>query len=463
MKSIDVAVIGGGLLGCFAARSLMRSRLSALLIEKENDVCRGISRANSAIIYTGYDNKPGSLKARMTVEANRSFPQLCEELEVDFIRRGSLLLSYDERSTKTLERKLANGTESGVQELRIISGEEAADMEPLLSSTPHCALYAPGTGTVNPWQLGIAAFENALSNGCEPMLSCSVLDMERADGGYIIKTDREEIFCRAVINCAGLYADKLREMLFEPYIRIVQDASDFIVFDRDASSPGTILMQERPSGKGISLIPAVEGNLLIESAARDLDRAPFSFRREARQELVREAAGIIRGIDEDRIIRSFAAVRPNPRYVKKVDGEYLPTEKDISSFVIDRPEPGFISLIGIKSPGLSCAEELGRYVADAVAEYLGAGENKSFDPHRSAIRQLRNRSAKERSALINSDPDYGQIVCFCENISAAEIKAAIARGADSVEAIKRRLGSGMGPCQGSRCNYLISKMLEAKE
>ena len=463
MKSFDVAVIGGGLLGCFVARSLCPYELKTVLIEQQEDLCRGISRANSAIVYPGYDNKAGSLKAQMTVRANAYFDRLCDELDVEFIRRGSLLLSYDEACDRVLEKKLRQGLENGVPELRLVSGREAMELEPKLSTMPRAALYCPGTGTVNPWQLGIAAFENALENGLDAMLGTSVLGIEKSGGSYIIKSDREEISCRAVINCAGLYADKIREMLFEPELRIFPDASDFLVFDKHAPRPDMILFEERPAGKALTLVPTVEGNLLLESGLRELDGAEFAFRTERRSELVAQARMITDTVSEDNIIRSFGAVRHNLRYVKKVGDEYVPCDKDISSFALDRPEPGFLSLMGIKTPGLSCANELGLYAARVIAEYLCAGENKAFRPQRRGITRLSKLSRPEREKLISAEPDYADIVCLCEGISRAEIKQAIARGAKDVEGVKRRLGTSMGPCQGSRCNYAISKMLEAEK
>ena len=463
MKSFDVAVIGGGLLGCFVARSLCPYELKTVLIEGQEDLCRGISRANSAIVYPGYDNKPGSLKAQMTVRANAYFDRLCDQLDVDFIRRGSLLLSYDEACDRVLEKKLSQGLENGVPELRLVSGREAMELEPKLSTMPRAALYCPGTGTVNPWQLGIAAFENALQNGCEAILGTNVLGIEKSNESYIIKSDRDEISCRAVINCAGLHADKIREMLFEPELRIYPDASDFLVFDKHAPRPDMILFEERPAGKALTLVPTVEGNLLLESSLRELDRAEFAFRTERRVALVAQARMITDTVSEDNIIRSFGAVRPNLRYVKKVGDEYIPSDKDISSFALDRPEPGFLSLMGIKTPGLSCANELGLYAARLIAEYLCAGENKAFQPVRRGITRLSKLSGPERERLISAEPDYADIVCLCEGISRAEIKQAIARGAKDVEGVKRRLGTSMGPCQGSRCNYAISKMLEAEK
>ena len=167
MKHVDAAVIGGGILGCFTARNLRRWRISTLLIEKEDDVCREISKANSAIVYAGYDNKPGSLKAQMTVRGNANMEKLCAELEVPFDRCGSMMVSFGEKGEQTLRKKLEQGRANGVPGLELLTGEEARAREPMLSEDVTAALYSPTTGTVNPWQLGIAAYENALQNGCE--------------------------------------------------------------------------------------------------------------------------------------------------------------------------------------------------------------------------------------------------------------------------------------------------------
>ena len=181
MKQFDAIVIGGGILGCMTARTLRRWNITTLLLEKEDDVCKGITRANSAIVYAGYDNKPGSLKAELTVRGNREMEALCRDLEVPFSRCGSLLVTYDEEAVPRLERKRANGTKSGVPDLRLLSGPEAEAMEPMLAKGVAAALYAPSTGTVNPWQLGIAAFENALQNGAEARLNTEVTGIQRCE------------------------------------------------------------------------------------------------------------------------------------------------------------------------------------------------------------------------------------------------------------------------------------------
>ena len=192
MKQYDAVVIGGGILGCMTARNLRRWNISTFLLEKEEDVCKGITRANSAICYAGYDNKPGSLKAELTVRGNANMAQLCEELDVPFSRCGSLLVTYDETAVSRLKKKLENGIRNGVPGIRMLTGAEAEAMEPGLRKGVAAALYAPTTGTVNPWKLGIAAFENALQNGAEAMLNTEVTGIRREKNGFLVETRSEE-------------------------------------------------------------------------------------------------------------------------------------------------------------------------------------------------------------------------------------------------------------------------------
>jgi len=434
MKQLDAIVIGGGVLGCFAARNLRRWNISTLLLEAEDDVCRGITRANTAIVYAGYDNKPGSLKAEMTVRGNAHFDQLCEDLDVPFSRCGSLMVSFGENGDKVLRKKLKQGMENGVPGLRILTGEEAREMEPMLAKTVTSALYAPTTGTVNPWKLGIAAFENAIHNGCEVRLNTPVLGIRAEEKGYLVQTETETYLCKAVVNCAGIDAENIHSMVFESKVKLEVNGTDFLVLDKYAPKPERIIFHEAESGKGITAVPCVEGNLLLDSPARPLG-IPYGTSREGMDFIRETAADVLPQVDTTRVIRSFGAVRPNPR---REDGKNLP------DYCIEEPVPGFISFIGIKTPGLTCAEELGMYAAKKCAEHLGAESNPGFDPVRKGIPRGNDR----------------EIICQCEQVTKSEILEAIRRGAGTVDAVKRRVNSGMGFCQGSRCSYAIRRILE---
>lgn len=460
MKHYDAVVIGAGVLGCFAARSLCRWKLSTLLLEGAGGVCTGITRANTAIIYPGYDNRPGSCKARMTVRANAAFPRLCEDLEVPFKRCGSLLLSYGPAGDRVLQQKLDQGQRNGVPGLALLSGAQAEELEPGVKKGVSTALYAPGTGTVNPWQLGIAACESAVKNGCELRLNSPVTAIGRQGKDYIVETAGECFSCAVVINCAGLAADKVQELLFPPRIRIFPDGADYLVLDKKAHGPRHILFHETEErGKGLTAVPTVEGSLLLGPNKRPLTQ-PYAVERQGLEVLKAQAAKLLPGLDMDLAIRSFGAVRPNPQMVELRGGEYVPVGRDLGDFPIDRPEPGFFSLMGVKTPGLTCAGELGQYLAAQAAEYLEAEPRRDFDPRRAAIPRPAALSLAERKALVAAAPDYGEVICLCEAVSRGEIMEAIRRGARDVEGVKRRTGAGLGRCQGGRCRLLIEELLE---
>ena len=462
MRYFDAAVIGGGILGCFAARNLRQWKISTVLLEQTEDVCTGITRANSAIVYAGYDNKAGSRKAEMTVRGNGNFDQLCRELEVPFSRCGSLLVTYDAPSVDRLRKKWEQGIENGVPGLRLLTGEEAEAMEPMLKPGVAGALYAPTTGTVNPWQLGIAAFENAVDNGVIPILGTAVTSIEKTNTGYLLRTTGETVTCRVVVNCAGLFADRVQELLFPPRIRIFPDGADYLVLDKTAPAPRHILFHETEErGKGLTAVPTVEGSLLLGPSKRSLTQ-PYAVERQGLEELKVQAANLLPGLELNRVIRSFGAVRPNPQMVELRAGEYISSGRDLGDFPMDRPEPGFFSLIGIKTPGLTCADALGQYLAGQAAAYLGAEPNPDFEPGRAAIPRPAALPFAERKALAEAAPDYGEVLCLCEDVSRGEVMEAIRRGARDVEGVKRRTGAGLGRCQGGRCRLLIEELLEEK-
>ena len=433
MEYFDAIVIGGGILGCFAARNLCRWKLSVLLLEAAEDVCSGITRANSAIVYAGYDMKPGTLKAEMTVRANGDFDRLCQELEVPFIRRGSLMVRSGPLGYASLEKKRKVGEQNHVPGMKLLSAAEARALEQMLSESVTGALYAPSTGTVNPWLLGIAAYENALQNGCRAKRNTSVTAIKAEEGGYRVATNNGSFSYRAIVNCAGIHAADLQRMVYPGGASIKLDGADYLVMDPLIPSPKHILFQETEDGKGITAVPCVEGNLLLESPARPFS-PDFATTREGMDGIRNAASSLMPDLEIGSVIRSFGAVRPNP---------YRDDGSSIHDFCIERPADDFISFIGIKTPGITCANELGKTAAEAIAQTLQAVPNPEFDPHRPRI------------AL-----SEGPIICQCQNITKGQILEAIDRGATTPDGVKRRLGTGMGTCQGSRCAWQIQKLLE---
>lgn len=434
MKPFDAAIIGGGVLGCFAARNLMRYSARAVLLEAADDVCSGITRANAAIVYAGYNPHPGTVKAKLTVRANASFDRLCAELDVPFARCGSLLVACGPKGREKLEKKLAQGRQSGVPGLAILSGGEARAMEPMLSPDVTAALYAPSTGTVNPWRLGIAAYENALHNGCEAHRNATVRAIRPERGMYRIETDAGTFTARAVLNCAGLAADRVHALAFDTDVRLRLDGADFLVFDRAVAHPGRVIYEESEDGKGVTLVPTAEGTLLAESPHRPY-AADFATTREGLDAIRAHLRRLLPSLDQGGVIRSFGAVRPNP---------VTSGGDNIKDFCILSPAPTFHSLIGVKTPGLTAADALGALLAERVAMALCLTPNPDFDPIRKAIAPIKG----------------SLIVCRCEGVTESEVREAIARGAVSWDGMKRRVGCGMGHCQGSRCAFRTAELLK---
>ena len=468
METFDVIVIGGGLMGCFAARNLSRYHLKTALLEAREDLCTGISRANTAVVYSGIDTKPDTLKSTMCVRAAKSFDALCKELGVRYSPCGSLMVCFGPRGEERLLKKRAQGLQNGVKGLQLLSRKQVLSFEPNLSKNVQQGLYAPQSGTVIPWELGLAAAENAVSNGVRFFLNTKVSAITRCKDGYKITSGSRTFFARGIINCAGLYADEILEKIQNPSVRVFPAAGDYFVLDTKANGfiNHVIFHEPEEKGKGLTLVPTVEGNILVGPTKRHTDsKDVFSTSGEGFARLNDLIRDVIPGLPMEHLIRSFGTLRPHPFRVQynEETGDYIREDKSISSFVIHKSEdaPAFLSLIGIKTPGITCSDELGRHVADRMAALFGAEPNPSFNPVRPAPLRLKSLDFSKRASLIDKNPAYGRIVCRCRGISEGEIIDSIRTppGAVTVDGVKRRTAAGSGRCQGGYCSDRIIEIL----
>ena len=461
MEQQDILIIGAGVLGCFAARALSAYDLRVTVLEAREDVCTGISRANTGIIYAGYDTKPGTLKSTLTVRASANMAALCRELDVPFSPCGSLMVACGERAEAVLRKKYADGIANGVPGLRLLSGSEVLELEPNLTSKITGGLYAPGTGTLDPWALGIAAYENAKANGVEFRFGEAVAQLRRCDGGFLAETPLGSYRARAVLNCAGLAADRVRELTEAPLVRIFPSAADYLVLDTTAAGFVKHIIFHEPEykGKGLTLVPTCDGNLLLGPTEHDIIAAPGATVQAGLEQLRALCREIVPGLDLRQTIRNFGALRPNPYHVRQENGVWLQDSRSISNFTV-LEEAGLLSLIGIKTPGLTCAWELGKYAAERLLDFLGgAVPRPDFNHCRRGIPTPRNMTPTQRAAFVTENPDYGRILCRCREVSEGEVLEAIRRGAVTVSGVKRRTGTGMGRCQGGFCQQKVLELL----
>lgn len=449
----DVVIIGGGVVGCCIARELSRYKLRVTLVEKENDVAEGTSKANSAIIHAGFDATPGTLKAKLNVLGSRMYPQLCEELEVPFKQNGSLVVAVGEEESKNLDLLFKKGLQNGVKDLSIIGKDKLLEMEPNLSSNVTAALYAPTAGIVCPYEFTIAMAENASINGVNFIFNAAVEDIIRTkDNAFILKTSKENIKTRYIVNAAGLYADEVSKMAGAEEYTITPRKGEYLIFDKDYGDLVTKTIFPTPTkiSKGILIAPTVDGNVFVGPNSNNIeDKDDVSVTDMGIDEITSGGKKLVPNLPLKNIITSFAGLR---------------AVSNTNDFIIEASKKvkGFINVGGIQSPGLSAAPAIAEMVVNILEdEDLELEIKKDFNPHRPKKFRFRDLDNDMRKKLIKQNPAYGHIVCRCETVTEAEIIDAIRRpvGARSVDAVKRRTRAGMGRCQGGFCSPRVVEIL----
>ena len=454
----DVAIIGAGVVGSAIARELSRYQANICVIEREEDVCNGTSKANSAIIHAGFDATPGTLKARLNVRGNQMMDELSRELDIPFKRNGSLVVCTKDQDRSDLEELLEKGKENGVPDLRIIEREELLKLEPNISDDVTCALFAPTGGIVCPFHMTMAFAENANVNGVSFFLNTKVTSVKKEGEGYSIETlhtdtNAPETFtAKVVINAAGVYADELNNMVSAHKLHITARKGEYCLLDKDAGTHVSHTIFQLPSkmGKGVLVTPTVHGNLLVGPTALDVeDKEALNTTQAGLDSLGETASRSVKNVPMRQVITSFAGLRAH---------------EDGNDFIIgEAPDAkGFINAAGIESPGLSSAPAIGEMVAELVVSMLSLTEKADFIKERKGILRPETLSMEERNQLIKEHPEYGNIICRCEMITEGEIMDAIHRplGARSLDGVKRRTRAGMGRCQAGFCSPRTMEILE---
>lgn len=413
----DVVVIGGGVIGCAVARELSRYQVKACVVEREEDVCSGTSKANSAIVHGGFDAEPGSLKAKFNILGSQMMEELSKELDFDYKRNGSLVLCFAEEDKPALEALYEKGVKNGVKGMSIISGDEVRKREPNIEDTVVAALDVPSGGIVCPFGLTIALAENACDNGVEFQFLTEVETIEKEAEGYVLKTSKGEIHTACVVNAAGVYSDQIHNFVSEKKLHITARKGDYCLLDKEAGSlvSHTIFQLPTKMGKGVLVSPTVHGNLLTGPTATDIEnKEQTATVAEELDSLMSRASLSVKGIPFRQVITSFAGLRAH---------------EDGDDFVIGEisDAPGFFDAAGIESPGLSSAPAIGQWLAEKVAEKLNAKKKEDWNGTRKGIVRPELLSKEERAELIRKNPAYGTIICRCESVSEGEIVDAITR------------------------------------
>ena len=452
----DAIIIGAGITGCAIARFLSAYRGSFCVMERSEDVCTGTSKANSAIIHAGFDAAHGTLMAKYNLIGNKMYPSLAKELGFAYKNNGSLVLALSEEDIPKLEALKENGIKNGVEGLEIVDRERLKELEPSVGHVPVAALYAPTAGIICPFGATIAFAENACTNGVEFRFNTEVKGLtpaadENGEPCWVVQTADGAVRTRTVINAAGLYADILHNMVSEHKIHIIPRKGDYLLLDRKTGGyvQHTVFQVPGKYGKGVLVSPTVHGNTIVGPTAEDIDdKEGVDTTSEGFIDLMEKAGLAFDDLPLRDVITSFAGLRAHEERHDFILGE-----------VADAP--GFFDCAGIESPGLTAAPAIGQEIAREVAEKLQLAGNPDFDGHREGIIDPGTLSLEELGALLKDKPEYGRIVCRCEQISEGEIIDAIRRplGAKSLDGVKRRVRAGMGRCQAGFCSPRIMDIL----
>lgn len=444
----DVLIAGAGCVGSAVAWALAKYDLRVALLERENDVGVGATRANSAIVHAGFDPVPGTLMAKLNVEGSRMMEDVCRRLSVPYRRNGAMVLALSEEDCPRVRALYERGLQNGVQPLSLLSGEEARAMEPALSPDVRMALYAPDSAILSPWELAVGFADNAVENGVEWFPRHAVERVEPCEGGWRIEAGGETFETRYLVNAAGVGSAEISRLAGGLSYTVKPNKGVYYVFDKAAGSTvkRTIFQVPGPAGKGVLVSPTVHGNLIAGPNAVDCEPDDCSADSESMEYVRRVAARSVPELNYRLAIRNFAGVRPNA----ELDDFYI---------AIDRP--GFVNLANIKSPGLTASPAIGAYVAELLRkDGLAMRERDGYvaERKRTAFRFL---SAEQKAELVQRDPRYGRIICRCETITEGEIAEALRSPTcpPTLDAVKRRCNAGLGRCQGGFCGPRVAELI----
>lgn len=449
----NVCIIGAGVVGGLIARELSKYDLRVCLVESQNDVATGATKANSGIVHAGFDAEEGTLKAKLNVEGSKMMKELCEELNVKYKNNGSMVLAFSEEENKSLEILLDRGVKNGVEKLRILSKEEAKKLEPNLSNDVYSVLYAPTGGIVCPYDLTISAIGNAMDNGVTLERNFLVNKIEEKEDYFILYSiDGKSIATQTIINCAGVYADEIAKMIGDNSFDIIPKKGEYLLLDKTQGNKVSCTIFQTPTekGKGILVSPTVDGNLLLGPTSVVIDDKENKQTTEiGLNQVITQSKKSVDGVNVGKVITSFTGLRASTKG---------------GDFIINSPKKGFINVAGIDSPGLSSSPAIAKLVGNMVKEiYPNLKPNNRFNPKRNFI-DFRRMTREEKNEIIKKNPSFGKIVCRCEGVSEGEILQAIRLNPKplDLDGVKRRTRAQMGRCQGGFCSPYIIKLL-AKE
>ena len=446
----DVIIIGGGVVGVSVAYELSKYKLKTVLLEKNQEIGMGTTKANSGIVHAGYDCKPGTLKAKLNVRGNELIGQLSESLNFRFRRNGSLVLAFSEAEIDVLKKLKGQGEKSGVKDLRLLSSSDVLTMEPYVNPEVMAALYAPTAGILFGSELTYALAEQAYANGVAFLLNTEVCAIKKMDHYYEVTTNKGIYVGKTVVNAAGLYSDDVNNWVNETKYWIKPRKGEYFLLDKEAKYivDKTLFQLPTAKGKGTLVLPTIHDNVLIGPSAEYIDdKTDLSTNEKTLLKNIEAASRSIPNLPMHLTITTFTGLRASME------------END--DFIIEEVGTGFINALGINSPGLTAAPAIGEYIRDLVIAYLKPAENDDFIKTREEMPLFNEWSLDKQKDMLAIHKAYGTVICRCEKITEQDIIQSIRRplGATTLDGLKFRVRTGSGRCQAGFCTTKLIEIL----
>jgi glycerol-3-phosphate dehydrogenase len=451
-ESFDVAIVGGGDVGTALARELAAFELRLVLIEARRDIGAGTSKANTAIMHTGFDAKHGTTEARLVARGHRLLSAYASEVGIPVEPTSAIVVAWTDEQLGQLPTIAANAKANGYDPIRSLSVTEIYEREPNLGSGALGGLIVPDEHIVCPFTPLLACATQAVMAGAELRLDEAVIGLRRARGEWEITTNRSRLSARWVVNAAGLHADEIQRLVGHDGFTVTPRRGELIVFDKLARSLINNVILPVPTGttKGVLVAPTVFGNVMVGPTAVDVqDKTDTGTTHDGLAGLREQVARIMPRLIDHEVTATYTGLR-------------AATEHADYQIGIDAAD-GYAWAGGIRSTGLTAALAIAEHMRDR----LGA-EGLVLAPRPEGLPRLRMPNIGEASLRpyadperIRRDPAYGEIVCFCERVTAGEIRDAVHSVIPpcDLDGLRRRTRTLMGRCQGFFCGAHVPQVL----
>ena len=453
MLKTDILIIGSGVVGTAIAREFTKYDLHVTVVDKNEDVGGDASKACSSIAGTGYANPPDSLVCRLAHRSHAALDRLIDELDIPANRCGCVMPAFNDEELDVLQKRLKAAQANGDDDVVILDRDQALKLEPIIAPDLKAAIFSPREIVIDTFMMVVALAENAAANGAEFLTSCEVTGIDVRNGRvHLVHTTRGDIQTKYVINCAGLYCDRIAAMVEDIDFTVHPRKGQFFILDKNtACKPNHIIMPvPTPHTRGKLTLPTAHGNTLVGPTAEDLtDKTDTATTADGLADVEADIRRLVPGIVLGDAITEFSGLRP----VRTPDGYHLGFSKTVQ---------GFYGISGVRSDGVTTSMGIARHV---VEEFAASGvpliPRTGFVSARKGIVRFASCGSEQKRALLAQDPRYGNVICRCETVTEAEIIEAIHRtpGARSLDGIKRRVRAGMGRCQGGFCGPKLVEIL----